>query len=64
MKQRLSEKKHKLCESIAGKKYTQCWTSAKYGHFIAECWTDSSNADYVNYKERTCIPKIRDGKLQ
>lgn len=63
MKQRLGKKKHKLCEEIAGKKYTQCWTSAKYGHFIAECWIDSSNADYVNWKKQTMKPKIRDGQL-
>ena len=63
MKQRLGEKKHRLCEEISGKSYTQCWTSAKYGHFIAECWIDTSNADRINYDEMTWKAKIREGQL-
>ena len=64
MKQVLSKKKHILCEEIANKKYQICYTSAKYGHFIAECWIDELNADYVNYKVKHCWPKIRHGQLE
>lgn len=60
MRQLLGTKKHKLCESIAGKKYTACWTTRT--HAVAECWYDSSNADYVNYIVGHCWPTIREGQ--
>jgi hypothetical protein len=62
MKQVIGEKKHKLCEQIGGRKYQVCYTQ-KHMHFIAECWFTTRDADYVNYKNRWCQPKIRDGKL-
>lgn len=62
MKQRLGAKKHALCERIAGKTYTQCWTSGNYGHGIAECWFSEKDADYVYYELKCVVPKYRDGQ--
>ncbi len=63
MKQILGKKKHKLCEQIGMKKYSVCYVSAKYGHYVAECWINTHDADYVNYDKGYCYPKIRDGQL-
>jgi hypothetical protein len=66
MKQRLGEKKHRLCEQIADRPYRRCYTSGHYGHGIAECWFGDGDplrdADEVNYVTRTVRPKIRDGQ--
>lgn len=65
MKQRLGEKKQRLCESIAERKYRACYTSGNYGHGIAECWFGDgermNDADRVDYVRRTVQPKIREG---
>lgn len=62
MKQLLSKKLHGRCQSVANKIYKECFVSGHYGHFIAECWIDKYNADYVNWKEKTCKPKIINGE--
>ena len=62
MKQVIGSKKHNLCQEIADKKYIVCYTSGKYQHYVAECWIDERNADYVNYKIRHVWPKIRNGQ--
>lgn len=56
----LGKKKHRLCEDIADKEYKMCVTTRD--HYIAECWYDERNADYVNYKVRHVWPAIRDGE--
>jgi hypothetical protein len=59
----LGKQKHKLCEEIAGKKYTVCLTRGGWKHHVAECWISNGNADWVNYKVRHWWPKYRDNKL-
>ena len=60
MKQVLGDKKHKLCETIAGRKYINCYTTRQ--HNVAECWYDTRNADLVNYKVGHYWPDIRNGE--
>lgn len=62
MKQVIGPKKHNKIQLIADKKYIVCYTSGNYEHHVAECWIDSKNADYVNYKIGHVWPSIRDGQ--
>lgn len=66
MKQRLGEKKHRLCEAISGRTYRACYTSGHYGHGVAECWFGEGecvhDADRVNYVTKEWQPKIRAGQ--
>jgi hypothetical protein len=64
MKQRLSEKRQRRCEEIAGKRYRSCWangTSLKHG--IAECWWGERDADRVDMWGRQWWPYIRHGQV-
>jgi hypothetical protein len=69
MKQLLGDHKTEFIRQSTGVKYTHGYTSAKYGHFVAEMWIDERNADYVNYRKPrrrvygvVKIAAIRDGE--
>lgn len=69
MRQLLGEHKTEFIRQSTGINYTNCYTSAKYGHFIAQCWIDERNADKVNYRKPSeralgaiVKPYIRDGQ--
>jgi hypothetical protein len=67
MKQRLGEKKQRWCEEIAGRPYQACYVSAKWGHFVAECWFGEGerllDCDHVDWAGKTHEPKIRGGQI-
>ena len=62
MKQRLGEKKLKLCQQIGGKDYFVCFVRGGRPHFQAECWYTQHDADWVNYRTGECEAYVRDGK--
>lgn len=48
MRQKLGDKKHKLCEAITGKKYSSCLVRGNSGHYVAICnYNDGYDWDYV-----------------
>lgn len=58
MRCKLGTKKHRRCEEIAGRKFTDCLTRGGQPHFWAICvWYNEKNPEeqfclYVNYKTR------------
>lgn len=66
MKQRLGEKKARLCADIGGKPYRACYTRGGWAHGLAECWFGDGetlhDADWVNYRTRESEAYLRDGQ--
>jgi len=73
MKQRLGEKKHKLCEAIAGRVYESCWTRGGWSHGFAQCvWPPQEGeptegcrpmtCDMVDMRARTVTPDLYKGQ--
>jgi hypothetical protein len=66
-KQRLGERKERLCSEIGGKEYRACYTRGSREHFLAECWFGDGeklqDCDWVNYKTREVSPRIRAGQV-
>ena len=63
MKQRISDKKLRKCETVSGHKYELGYTRGGWPHFQVECWINEYNADVVNWKTGEWAEGVRFGVL-
>lgn len=66
MVQRIGDKKLKLCEDIAGRRYSSGWHRGSWPHGVFRCvhpreGDGPMDADWVNIRTRTVTPSVRNG---